>query len=172
MSKDQVAVSASISKLQSMEVDVIIVYRSEQGNLTDLAEHLKKLISTVVNTVVTGDFNLCYVSNRNNKVTKNLENNGFSQHMNEPTHMKGRTTFTSDQAVNLFRFLPSTDTHLTTPTMMQSARQFQFLKLSFDYDGHQAEAVTRLLLWNENTTHGLQLFNRYPCIMNKNAVYL
>ena len=79
-----------ISKLQSMEVDVIIVYRSEQGNLTDLAEHLKKLISTEVNTVVTGDFNLCYVSNRNNKVTKYLENDGFSQLMNEPTHMKGR----------------------------------------------------------------------------------
>jgi hypothetical protein len=79
-----------ISKLQSMEVEVIIVYRSEQGNLTDLAEHLKKLISTEVNTVVTGDFNLCYVSNRNNKVTKYLENDGFSQLMNEPTHMKGR----------------------------------------------------------------------------------
>ena len=79
-----------ISKLQSMEVDVIIVYRSEQGNLTDLAEHLKNMISTEVNTVVTGDFNLCYVSNRNNKVTKYLENDGFAQLMNEATHMKGR----------------------------------------------------------------------------------
>ena len=79
-----------ISKLQSKEVYVIIVYRSEQGNLTDLAEHLKKLISTEVNTLVTGDFNLCYVSNRNNKVTKYLENDGFTQLMNEATHMKGR----------------------------------------------------------------------------------
>ena len=58
--------------------------------MTDLAEHLKNMISTEVNTVVTGDFNLCYVSNRNNKVTKYLENDGFSQLMNEPTHMKGR----------------------------------------------------------------------------------
>jgi hypothetical protein len=71
-------------------LDVIIVYRSEQGNLSDLVEHLKKLINTEVNTVVTGDFNLCYVSNRNNKVTKYLENDGFSQLMNEATHMKGR----------------------------------------------------------------------------------
>ena len=55
------------------EVDVIIVYRSEQGNLTDLVEHLKKLINTEVNTVVTGDFNICYISNRNNKkMRKNL----------------------------------------------------------------------------------------------------
>jgi hypothetical protein len=79
-----------ISKLESKEVDIIIVYRSEQGNLTDLVEHLKKLINTGVNTVVTGDFNICYVSNRNNKITKYLENDGFSQLMNEPTHMKGR----------------------------------------------------------------------------------
>ena len=48
-----------ISKLQSAEVEVIIVYRSEQGNLTDLVEHLKTLINTRVNTVVTGDFNIC-----------------------------------------------------------------------------------------------------------------
>ena len=79
-----------ISKIESKELDVIIVYRSEQGNLTDLVEHLKKLINTRMNTVVTGDFNICYVSNRNNKVTKYLENNGFSQLMNEASHMKGR----------------------------------------------------------------------------------
>jgi hypothetical protein len=79
-----------ISKLESKEVDIIIVYRSEQGNLTDLVEHLKKLINPGVNTVVTGDFNICYVSNRNNKITKYLENDGFSQLMHEPTHMKGR----------------------------------------------------------------------------------
>ena len=72
-----------ITKMQSKEVDVIIVYRSEQGNLTDLAEHLKKLISNEVNTLVTGDFNLCYVSNRNNKVTKSLENDGFTQLIHE-----------------------------------------------------------------------------------------
>ena len=79
-----------ISKIESEEVDVIIVYRSEQGNLTDLVEHLKKLINLEVNTVVTGDFNLCYVANKHNKVTKYLENDGFSQLMNEPTHIKGR----------------------------------------------------------------------------------
>ena len=72
-----------ISKLESKEVDIIIVYRSEQGNLTDLAQHLKKLISNEVNTLVTGDFNLCYVSNRNNKVTKSLENDGFTQLIHE-----------------------------------------------------------------------------------------
>jgi CRISPR/Cas system-associated endoribonuclease Cas2 len=83
-------VRMQISKLESKELDVIIVYRSEQGNLTDLVEHMKKLINIGVNTVVTGDFNICYFSNRNNKITKYLENEGFSQLMNEPTHTKGR----------------------------------------------------------------------------------
>ena len=79
-----------ISKLVSNEVEVIIVYRSEQGNLNDLVEHLMKLIRKEVNTVVTGDFNICYVATRNNKITKFLENDGFSQLMNEATHLKGR----------------------------------------------------------------------------------
>ena len=40
--------------------------------------------------MVTGDFNICYVATRNNKITKFLENDGFSQQMNEATHLKGR----------------------------------------------------------------------------------
>ena len=79
-----------ISKLLSDEVEVIVVYRSDQGNINDLVEHLKKLIDREVNTVVTGDFNICYLSKRNNKVTKYLENDGFSRLMSEATHMKGR----------------------------------------------------------------------------------
>ena len=79
-----------ISKLVSNEVEVIVVYRSEKGNLNDLVEHLKKIINREENTVITGDFNICYISNRKNKVTKYLENDGFSQLMNEATHIKGR----------------------------------------------------------------------------------
>ena len=79
-----------ISKLVSNEVEVIVVYRSEKGNLNDLVEHLKKIINWEENTVITGDFNICYISNRKNKVTKYLENDGFSQLMNEATHIKGR----------------------------------------------------------------------------------
>ena len=53
-----------ISKLVSNEVEVIVVYRSEKGNLNDLVEHLKKLINREENTVVTGDFHICYISNK------------------------------------------------------------------------------------------------------------
>ena len=134
-----------ISKMESKEVDVIIVYRSEQGNLTDLVEHLKKLINTGMNTVVTGDFNICYVSNRNNKVTKYLENDGFSQLMNEATHMKGRHLdhlyfrpgSTPVQVPSVHRYSPYYSDHDAICATIQIPE--------LDYDGQQEKVETRLL---------------------------
>ena len=41
-------------------------------------------------TIVCGDFNICYMSNRNNKVTYWLEENGFIQLMKDATQINGR----------------------------------------------------------------------------------
>ena len=79
-----------ITKLESEELDMIAIYRSEQGNSTELLEHLKSLVSYEKATVVCGDFNICYTSNRTNKVTQWLENNEFTQLMKEATHIRGR----------------------------------------------------------------------------------
>ena len=64
-----------ISKLESGELEVIQVYRSEQGNLSELLEHLKNLITPGMTTVVCGDFNICSMSNKNNKVSQWLDRN-------------------------------------------------------------------------------------------------
>ena len=79
-----------ISQLISHELNIIVVYRSEKGNLTKLLEYLRKLIEGEKNTVITGDFNLCYTDQKNNKVSQYLLNSGFTQLVNEPTHIKGR----------------------------------------------------------------------------------
>ena len=79
-----------ITKLQSRELEIITVYRSEQGNSMELLQHLKVMIETTVATIVCGDFNICYNASRNNRVTQYLENNGFKQMMKEATHIKGR----------------------------------------------------------------------------------
>ena len=79
-----------ITKLQSRELEIITVYRSEQGNSMELLQHLKVMIETKVATIVCGDFNICYNASRNNRVTQYLENNGFKQMMKEATHIKGR----------------------------------------------------------------------------------
>ena len=41
-------------------------------------------------TVICGHFNICFKTNRNNRVTKFIETKGFQQLMQEPTHIKGR----------------------------------------------------------------------------------
>ena len=78
-----------ISKLTSTELDVIVVYRTAQGSSLELKEHLANLISPEVTTIVCGDFNICYFSNKNNRVTQFLEANEFVQLVTESTHIKG-----------------------------------------------------------------------------------
>ena len=56
---------------------------------TELANELKEIIDTSKLTLICGDFNLCYVDDRDNAVTRMLENKGFSQLVHEATHFKG-----------------------------------------------------------------------------------
>ena len=79
-----------LSKLVSPKLEAIIIYRSEQGHLTQLRDHLEKLITPNRTTIICGDFNFCYLANRGNMVTKFLENLGFQQLVHEATHIKGR----------------------------------------------------------------------------------
>ena len=76
--------------MKSSRMDVIIVYRSDQGNTAELLEHIIGLITPENNTIICGDFNICYLSTRQNKLTKYLEQNGFTQLVKEATHIKGR----------------------------------------------------------------------------------
>ena len=78
-----------LTKLWSLRVDVIVVYRSDKGSPNLLLEHLKKLISPNKTTAICGDFNICYLQTRRNKITKYLEETGFEQFVNEATFIKG-----------------------------------------------------------------------------------
>ena len=79
-----------LTKIESKDMDIIAVYRSEQGNTSDLLRHITSMIKNEKATVILGDFNICYQSTRNNKISKYLTNNGFKQFVDEPTHIKGR----------------------------------------------------------------------------------
>ena len=79
-----------ITKVESIDMEIISVYRSEQGNHTELLTHIINMINTERTTVIVGDFNICYHMNRNNKISKYLQNTGFQQLVEEPTHIKGR----------------------------------------------------------------------------------
>ena len=66
-----------VTKFQSQDLDLIIVYRSDQGNTKELLQHLENLVNKDMATVVCGDFNVCYQTSRNNRITQYLDTNGF-----------------------------------------------------------------------------------------------
>ena len=72
------------------DLDIINVYRSQSGNSLELLEHLKKQIEAVRATIITGDFNICFMENFSNRMVQGLLSLGFNQLVHEPTHIKGR----------------------------------------------------------------------------------
>ena len=80
---------AQISVFSSPELVLVNLYRSQGMDNRDLANELRILINTDNFTIICGDFNLCYIDDRNNEVTSMLEQAGFTQMVQEATHFKG-----------------------------------------------------------------------------------
>ena len=79
-----------VTRLTSENLDIIAVYRSSRGSLTVLKNKLMQLISDKDKPVlITGDFNLCYLTQKNNQISRELERDGCQQMMRYPTHVKG-----------------------------------------------------------------------------------
>ena len=79
-----------IAKFNHIMVDIINVYRSQSGNSLELLEQLKKLIQAGRPTIITGDFNICFMENFSNRMIQGLLSLGFDQLVHEPTHIRGR----------------------------------------------------------------------------------
>ena len=78
-----------LTKIKSKEIEIITVYRSNKGNTSELLEHIINMINDELATVILGDFNICYQTNKRNRISKFLETNGFQQFVEEPTHIRG-----------------------------------------------------------------------------------
>ena len=79
-----------IMKFRHKNVDLINIYRSQKGNSVELLEQLKKIIDDRRITLITGDFNACYLENLNNRLIQGLLDMGFNQLVQEATHIRGR----------------------------------------------------------------------------------
>ena len=79
-----------IIKFQHDDLDVINLYRSQTGHSVELLENLRNIIETKRTTIITGDFNICFIENFNNRLIQGLLTIGFEQLVHEPTHIKGR----------------------------------------------------------------------------------
>ena len=78
-----------LSKFTSSTIDIVVLYRSQGGNLKDLTMNLEGLISRNKPQLIIGDFNFCYIENSSNSTKKYLKENHFKQLILEPTHIEG-----------------------------------------------------------------------------------
>ena len=77
-----------ISKFTSNDLDLIVLYRSQNGNYEELQRHLERMINKEKPVLLVGDLNFCHLKDTN--VTKlYLQHNNFSQIVAEPTHIEG-----------------------------------------------------------------------------------
>ena len=77
----------SISKVESDKLDIIGIYRSQEGNVQHLIEQLEALIKETKTTVIGGDINICALSHPQNYVTESLKAMGFKQIVTRSTHI-------------------------------------------------------------------------------------
>ena len=90
-SADQVTTEKfQIGKFVHERMDIINIYRSQTGNSFQLLQHLIKIIEDGRRTLVTGDFNTCFVENFDDRLIQGLLSLGFSQLVHKGTHIKGR----------------------------------------------------------------------------------
>ena len=79
-----------VAKLTSEHLVVINTYRSSRGSLVVLQEKIKKMVAYEEKAIlITGDFNVCYMSNKKNQFSKELESIRFEQLIKNPTHIQG-----------------------------------------------------------------------------------
>ena len=78
-----------MTKIKSDSMTIINLYRSEGAVTTSFLDDLLSLLSKE-ETVIVGDFNLCFVDQRNHQIFRTLESLGFNQLVKKPTHIKGR----------------------------------------------------------------------------------
>ena len=87
--QDLVANNMQITKFTTSDLDVINVYRSSNGNSLELLNNMVDMMSSGKPLLITGDFNICVLNHRNNRMSKGLIQNGFTQLVREPTHIRG-----------------------------------------------------------------------------------
>ena len=77
-----------LSKFTSSIIDIVVLYRSQNGNLKDLNQNLEELINSNKPLLIIGDFNFCFQED-SSSTKKYLQVKKFSQLIQEPTHIEG-----------------------------------------------------------------------------------
>ena len=78
-----------MTRLRTPNVDIIAVYRSQGANSSELINDLQQIVRPTTPTIICGDFNLCFVNQRNCDVIQMLYDQGFQQLVSEASHIQG-----------------------------------------------------------------------------------
>lgn len=82
--KECQAIRISLSSL-----DILAVYRSPNTDINTCIQTVLKGIDSSKSTLICGDFNVPIQYNKSNSLTTALSTRGFTQIVNEPTHLQG-----------------------------------------------------------------------------------
>ena len=75
--------------LKSEDLDIIGLYRSQDGDMRELIKILLTLMDKTKTIIIGGDLNVCALKAPNNIVTKTLTENRFKQIVKKATHIEG-----------------------------------------------------------------------------------
>ena len=79
-----------ITKIRSNSLDVINIYRSAGAPTDAFGNDVSSLISSGKQTLIVGDFNMCYNADFSHRLFESLRFQGFKQIVKHPTHIEGR----------------------------------------------------------------------------------
>ena len=88
--KDVKQANYQMTKICSENIDIINVYRSSGAENIKFLKDLCSLVSSGKQSLIQGDFNICYISEKSHQVFQMLKSQGFQQLVNHPTHIEGR----------------------------------------------------------------------------------
>ena len=80
-----------ITKLENETLDIIGIYRSQNGNVVNIVKGLEAMLGIEKPTVIGDDLTMCAVTEGHNYVTASLKELGFQQIVTKPTHIDGRS---------------------------------------------------------------------------------
>lgn len=69
-----------ITMFSSESMDVINVYRSSNGNSTELLKKLTYMMNPETPTLITGDFNICFMNNGGNRIWNEAADDRVNPH--------------------------------------------------------------------------------------------
>ena len=78
-----------LSKFSSAILDIIVLYRSQQGSKPEMKQLIRQLEDVNAPTLIIGDFNLPFLEEGVNLTKQFFNKNNYTQLIREPTHIEG-----------------------------------------------------------------------------------